>query len=187
MAWGALKYHSHSRKTAKTVPRIWRPKLAPLCFFSSIWGRNVDTNSRDRGFDYFSRRSDYPTPKSAATAADASAATNSANSRCVGYDCCCNSMYGHAFGARRTKARHVTKFVPCTQTMSVKRMLDLIVDVAAAAGAAAADSPCPCRLLGCYCCCSRMSGDAFGAQWSTVRHVTKFVPCMQSMTVKCKV
>ena len=31
-----------------------------------------------------------------------------------------------------------------------------------------------------------MSGAAFGAQCSTVRHVTKFVPCMQAMTVKCK-
>ena len=101
----------------------------------------MDTNSRDRGLDFFSRSSDHPTPESAATAADAGAAANSAKSRCVGYGCCCNSMYGHAFGARRTKARHVTKFVPCTQPMSVKRMIDLIVDAAAAVADANAYDP----------------------------------------------
>ena len=50
-------------------------------------------------------------------------------------------MCGHASGAQRTRARHVTKFVLCSQLIGVKRMIDPILDAAAAAaGAAAADA-----------------------------------------------
>ena len=49
-------------------------------------------------------------------------------------------MSGRAFGAQRTRARHVTKLVLCTQTMTVKRMIDPVLDAAASAASTAAAS-----------------------------------------------
>ena len=49
-----------------------------VCEETCILGRNLDTNSRDCGLDFFSRSSDDPIPDAAATAADAAAAAASA-------------------------------------------------------------------------------------------------------------